>query len=132
MEASRSEIRRKMMMIGIFRMSIEQGWSVVNQVLTAYAANPTLHNMEMKVKFVSERGYNCGLRRELVGCFWESVWREAMRKVPVLTPLQNVNYSQVGRFVSHSYYYMLTGFFPICFSRVFAKVLTCGEGRMYY
>ena len=48
-----------------------------------------------------------------------------MRKVPVLTPLQNVNYSQVGRFVSHSY--MLTGFFPICFSRVFAKALTCDE-----
>ena len=56
MEASRSEIRRKMMMIGIFRMSIEQGSSVVNQVPTAYAANPTLHNKEMKVKFVSERG----------------------------------------------------------------------------
>ena len=71
MEASRSEIRRETMMIGIFRMSIEQGSSVVNQVPTAYAANPTLHNMEMKVKFVSGRGYNYGLRRELVGCFWE-------------------------------------------------------------
>ena len=38
------------------------------------------------------------------------------------TPLQNVNYYQ---FVSHSY--TLTGFFPIFFSCVFVKALTCGE-----
>ena len=64
-----------------------------------------------------------------MGCFWEEFAGKCMEgsseKVPVFTPLRNVNCFQVGRFVSHSY--MLTGFFPICFSCMFAMTLTCGE-----
>ena len=72
MEEERSRIRRRMMVRGIFRLMIQREASIVQQVLQAYINNPTLHDLEMKVKFVVERGQDGGgLRRELVGCFWD-------------------------------------------------------------
>ena len=52
-------------------MSIEQGSSVVNQVLlTAYVQQLLL--CTEKVKFITKTENDGGwLRRELVGCFWE-------------------------------------------------------------
>ena len=117
METERSRIRRRMMVRGIFRLSIQRVdvTSVVQQVLQAYINNPTLHDLEMKVKFLVKRGHDGGgLRRELVGCFWdefsEKFMEGSIQKVPILAPMQGVNYYHVGRFISHSY--MLTGFFP--------------------
>ena len=130
MEAERSRIRRRLMVRGIFRLMIQRETSIVQQVLQAYISNPTLHGLEMKVKFLVERGHDGGgLRRELVGCFWDEFSEKFMEgnihKVPVLAPMQGVDYYHVGRFISHSY--MLTGFFPTCLSHAFAKALTCGE-----
>ncbi len=44
---------------------------VVSSVINAYSTHANLHNMELKVKFVMERGIDGGgLRRELCNCFW--------------------------------------------------------------
>ena len=77
MEAARSETRK------MFRMSIEQGSSVVNQVLlTAYMQQFLLYTA--KVKFITKNENDGGWqRRKLVGWFWnllESVWREAVKE----------------------------------------------------
>ena len=58
-----------------------------------------------------------------------SIWKVYSReKVPILGPGQGIDYYQVGRFISHSY--ILTGYFPICLSRVFTEALTCGESTI--
>ena len=128
MERSRQVVRRRMIAAGIFKMNIQRGPNTVLQVLDVYARNPNLHKMEVRVKFLTECGYDGGgLTCELVGCFWEEFAMKYMKgnseKVPVLSPLQNIAFYQVGRLLSHSY--MLTGFFPTCFSRVFSKALLC-------
>ena len=107
---------------------MDRNSSIVQQVVTIYAHNASLHNLEMKVKFAVEQGHDGGgLRRELVGCFWDELASKHMEgsreKVPIVGP-QGVDYYQVGRFVSHAY--ILTGFFPVYLSRVFSKALTCG------
>ena len=133
MEDERSKIRRGMIRRGIFRMQVDRGGSISQQVVATYAQNASLHNLEMKIKFSVEQGQDGGgLRRELVGCFWDELACKHMEgsteKVPILGPGQGIDYYHVGRFVSHTY--ILTGYFPICFSRVFTKALICGENTI--
>ena len=117
------------MVQGIFRMQVDRSCSIVDQVLSTYPQNTSLHNLEMKVTFTGEQGHDGGgLRRELVGCFWEELAIKHMEgskeKVPIIGPFQRINYYHVGRFLSHTY--ILTGFFTICLSRAFSKALMCG------
>ena len=60
MDEQRSSIRRRTMVQGIFRMQVDRSCSIVDQVLSAYAQNASLHNLEMKVKFTGEQGHDGG------------------------------------------------------------------------
>lgn len=118
---------------GIFRMQVNRCSSIVQQVLVTYANNPALHTQEMMVKFTVEQGHDGGgLRRELVSCFWDEFSKKYMEgsneKIPILTPMQGIDYYDVGRFISHTY--ILTGFFPVYLSSAFAKGITCGVGSV--
>ena len=76
MEDERRKIKRGMMRKGIFRMQVDRNGrlSIPQQVVATYAQNPSLHNLEMKIKFSVEQGQDGGgLRRELVGCFWDEL-----------------------------------------------------------
>lgn len=55
----------------------------------------------MKVKFVAEQGHDGGgLRRELVGSFWDELSCKHMEgskeKVPILGPARGIDYYHVG------------------------------------
>ena len=107
-------------------MQINRNSSIVQQILTAYACN-SLHSLEMKVKFVSELGHDGGgLRRELVGCFWDEFackhMEGSVEKIPTVGPAHGIDYYHVGRFISHTYSYWLLS----CLSRVFSKARTRG------
>ena len=76
MEDERSKIRRGMMKRGIFRMQVDRNGrvSIPQQVVATYAQNPSLHKLDMKIKFSVEQGQDGGgLTRELVGCFWDEL-----------------------------------------------------------
>ena len=128
MDHERAAIRTQLINKGVFRLQVDRG-NVVTTVVNAYNLNPRLHNLEMKVKFRSERGMDVGgLRRELVNCFWvvlEKMMDGFQEKVPQVLPSSLSDYYQIGCFISHAY--VMTGFFPVNhLSSVCAKVILSG------
>ena len=127
MEQKRSLIRRGMIRHGIFRMQINRNSSIVQQVLTAYACNSSPHNLEMKVKFVSELGHDGGgLWRELVGCFGDKFAFQHMEgsveKIPILGPVHGI----ITMLVDLSRTHILTGYFPVFLVYFLKPCRTCG------
>ena len=128
MDNERAAIRSGLIEKGVFRVTVDR-LKVVPTVVSAYTLNPRIHEMEMKVKFGTERGMDIGgLRRELVNRFWdefETTMVGNQEKVPQVLPTNQCDYYHIGRFLSHAY--VMTGFFPVNhLSSICAKVILCG------
>lgn len=128
MDEERSQIRSLLVGKGIFPMSVNRH-EVFQAVLDAYVLDADLHQMEIKVSFKGERGYDTGgLKRELIDCFWDEFALKMdgrSHKVPRVNPSNGHDFLNIGRFISHSY--IATGFFPLTLSPLCTKVILCGE-----
>lgn len=128
MDDERAAIRAGLIEKGVFRLSVVRN-KVAQTVISTYATNPCVHEMEIKVSFGDERGLDHGgLGRELIDCFWDEM-EQSMdgrnEKVPQVHPANGQDFFHIGRFISHSY--ITTGYFPLMLSYVCTKVILCGE-----
>ena len=128
LDEQRSRIRNGLIRNGVYRLNAPRS-EVVKSVFDANSNSPSLHEKEVKVKFNDELGEDVGgLRRELVNLFWNEFKQTmdgSMEKVPQVFPNNLSEYYSLGRFLFHAY--VMTGFFPICLSKVCATALVCGK-----
>ena len=80
------------------------------------------------MSFRNEGGINGGgLSRELLAAFWESaeleVFEGCIEKIPSATPETAKSFLQMGMILAHGY--VLTGYFPLYFSKTLIAKLIC-------
>lgn len=76
LDEERAKTRAGLIKQGVFRLSTERS-NVMQTVIHAYVNNPSLHKLEVRVKFENER---CGWPTQLFGISINNGWMESLKR----------------------------------------------------